>query len=115
MGGEGSFRHYLSLTSHSALIVMLGTLVTIPMKISQADPELTLNLGTLAPFLEEGLASRFLGAMDLFGIWAAIVVAIGVTKIAPRISFAAALGGTLGITVVFSLFGAWLGGFGGGQ
>jgi len=99
MGGDGTYKQFLSVVSHSSLIGALGAMVTTPLKIIKLDPQLTLNLGTFVPFMEEGFLFRFLTYMDLFGLWSFAILAVGITKIDPRRSF----GGTFGI-----LFGIWV-------
>lgn len=99
MGGDGTYKQILSVVSHSTLISAFGALVTTPLKVVKLDPQLTLNLGTFMPFLEEGFLLRFLTMMDLFGLWSFAILAIGITKVDPRRSF----GGTFGI-----LFGIWV-------
>ena len=99
MGGDGTYKQFLSVVSHSTLISALGAVVTTPLKIAKLDPQLTLSLGTFVPFLEEGYLLRFLNMMDLFGLWGFAILAVGITKIDPRRSF----GGTFGI-----LFGIWV-------
>ena len=96
MGGDGTYKQYLSVVSHSMLISALGAVVTTPLKVIKLDPQLTLNLGTFLPFLEEGFLLRFLTMMDLFGLWGFAILAVGITKIDPRRSF----GGTFGILFV---------------
>ncbi len=99
MGGDGTYKQFLSVVSHSTLISALGAVVTTPLKIAKLDPQLTLSLGTFVPFLEEGYLLRFLNMMDLFGLWGFAILAVGITTIDPRRSF----GGTFGI-----LFGIWV-------
>ena len=104
MGGDGTYKQMLSVVSHSTLISALGAVVTTPLKVVKLDPELTLNLGTFMPFLEEGFLLRFLTMMDLFGLWGFAILAVGITKIDPRRSF----GGTFGIllTIFVVIIGA---------
>jgi hypothetical protein len=82
----------------------------VPLKLAQGDPSLTLSLGTFAFFLDEGYPLRVLKMLDLFGLWAYVVMAIGVTKIDPK----RGLGSALGFFLVFALgFALIFGSFGG--
>ena len=102
-GGEGRYSHYLSVVSHSLFIGAVGAVLLVPLKIVQADPSLTLNVGTFLPFLQEGYAFRVLKLLDLFGLWGYAVMALGVTKIDPRRGMGLALSFFWGFAVVFAL------------
>jgi len=108
-GGEGRYKQYLSVVSHGILIGALGALLTVPLKIAQGDATVTLSLGTFAFFLEEGYPFRVLKLMDLFGLWGATVMAIGVTKIDPKRSLGVALtffyGLSIAMALIFGIFG----------
>jgi hypothetical protein len=111
-GGEGRYKQYLSVVSHGFLIGAVGALLTLPLKIAQGDPQLTLSLGTFAFFLEEGYAFRVLRLLDLFGLWGYTVMAIGVTKIDPKRSLGFALAFFYAFALVFALIFGIFGGQG---
>jgi hypothetical protein len=113
MGGEGKYKQYLSVVAHGTIIGALGALATLPLKIAQGDPQLTLSLGTFAFFLEEGYVLNVLKVLDLFGIWGSTVMGIGVTKMVPKISLGAALTFFYGLTVAMALVFGWIAGLGG--
>ncbi|NJD18408.1 MAG: hypothetical protein FIA95_03895 [Gemmatimonadetes bacterium] len=98
MGDEGKYRQYLSVMGHAWLIPGLLGLLLLPLKISQQNPQLTLNLGTFLFFLEEGYLSRVAKMLDLAQAWSWLVVARGAHAIHPRRSFASA---TVVVMVVF--------------
>ncbi len=108
-GDEGRYVQYLSVVAHAIIISALGGLLLLPLKLVQGDPSVTLSLGTFAFFLEEGYLFRVLKMVDLFGIWAFAVMAVGVTKIDPRRSFGFALtffmAFTVAMALVFGIFG----------
>lgn len=109
LGDDGGFRQYLSVVAHAGLIQALGGLVTLPLKILGRDPELTLNLATFLPFLEEGYWYQALRMMDLFAIWALVVIAVGVNRIDPRRSWGFAASVLLALLGTFALVaGAFL-------
>lgn len=109
LGDEGRYKQYLSVVSHGLFIGALGALITVPLKIAQQDPSLTLSLGTFAFFLEEGYAFRVLRLLDLFQLWGYAVMAIGVTRIDPKRGLGSALVVFFGLAVVaaliFGIFG----------
>ena len=110
MRGDGSYRHYLSVVSHAAILGGVGYLVATPFRIAAGDPLMPLGVGALTPFIPEGFTLRFLQGMDLFGLWATVLSAIGVTRIDRERSFAAALAVLLGLQVLGALWGASAGG-----
>lgn len=98
MGDEGRYRQYLAVLAHAWLIPAVVGLLLLPLKISQQDPQLTLNLGSFLLFLPEGYLSRVATMLDLSQGWAWLVVAQGAHAIHPRRSFESA------IAVVMALF-----------
>jgi hypothetical protein len=109
LGDEGRYVQYLSVFAHASIISSVGALLVLPLKLTQGDPSLTLNVGTFAFFLEEGYLYRVLKMIDLFGLWASAVMAVGVTKIDPRRGFGSALTVfmvfAVGMALLFGLFG----------
>jgi hypothetical protein len=108
LGDEGRYRQYLAVVSHALLISALGALLTVPLKIAQSDPTLTLSLGTFAMFLQEGYLYRVLRLLDLFGLWGYGVMAVGVSQIDPRRGVGSALvffgGFAFVVAFLFGLF-----------
>ncbi len=108
-GDDGRYVQYLSVYSHATIISALGALLLLPLKLVQGDPSVTLSLGTFAFFMEEGYPLRVLKMIDLFGLWAFAVMALGVTKIDPKRSFGSALTFfmtlALAFAFIFGLFG----------
>lgn len=90
MGDEGRFKQYLALMIHAFLIPGILGLALVPLRIAQADPQLTLNVGTFLFFLPEGYILRWATMMDLTMVWAWLVVAQGAHAIDRRRSFASA-------------------------
>ena len=83
MGDKGRFRQYLSVVVHALVVSSVGALLQVPLKRNAGDMELVLSLGTFAPFLDEGFFLYFLNGIGLFGIWCAMLMAIGVTRVQP--------------------------------
>jgi hypothetical protein len=80
MGGEASFKQLFSFGSHASLISSVGALVTVPLKIAKEDMRAGLNLGLLSP-VDTGFLNNFLTGLDIFAIWATIVLALGLSKL----------------------------------
>ena len=110
LGDEGRYRQYLAVVSHALLIAGVGALLTVPLKIAQSDPTLTLSLGTFAVFLEEGYFYRVLRILDLFGLWGYAVMAVGVSQIDPRRSLGSAMAFFYGLALLMALLFGIFGG-----
>lgn len=100
MGDEGRFKQYLALVAHAFLIPGLIGLALVPLRIAQADPRLTLNLGTFLFFVPEGYFLRFVTLLDLSTLWAWLVVAQGAHAVDPRRRFGTAAAVLIAIFVV---------------
>lgn len=103
LGDKGRFRQYLSVVVHALMISSFGALIQVPLKRSAGDMELVLSLGTFAPFLEEGFLLSFLSAIGLFGIWCAMLMAIGITRIQPTRNWGGAFSIVMGLYCLFAL------------
>jgi hypothetical protein len=112
MGDEGKFRQYLAVVGHAWLIPGLVGLLLLPLKISQQDPQLTLNLGSFLFFLEEGYLSRVAKMLDFSQAWAWLVVAQGAHAIFPRRSFTSAAAVLMVLFVVIAMLFALIPGVG---
>ena len=103
MGDEGRYRQYLAVTGHAWLIPALIGFVLLPLKISQENPQLTLNLGSFLFFLPEGYLSRVATMLDLSQAWAWLVVAQGAHAIDRRRSFASAAAILIVVFVIMAM------------
>ncbi|MEE8446956.1 MAG: YIP1 family protein [Gemmatimonadota bacterium] len=84
-GGEASFAQAMSATSHVLFIPTLGGLLTVPLILAAGDAQVTLGLHLLVPGLDpEGFAYHFLHGLNFFGLWAAVVLGIAVSRIYRR-------------------------------
>lgn len=86
MGGEASFKQLFSFSSHASLISAVGALVSVPLKIAKEDMKAGMNLGLLSP-ADSGFLNNFLTGIDIFAVWATLVLALGLTKLYPNRSF----------------------------
>lgn len=103
LGDEGRFVQYLAATCHATIIPAVAGLALVPLKISEQNPQFTLNLGAFFFFLPEGYPLRVLTMMDLSQIWSMLVLALGVTAIDPRRSYGSAAAILLGVVVVMAM------------
>jgi len=90
LGDEGTYRQYLAVGVHAAIIPTLVSLLLAPLRIAAGDPQLTVNLATFMPFLADGYLLGVLRALDFSQIWSAVVVAHGIHAIDRRRSVASA-------------------------
>jgi hypothetical protein len=100
LGDEGRFKQYLAVITHAFLIAGIIGLALVPLRIAQADPRVTLNVGTFLFFLPDGYLRRWVTMMDLSSLWAWLVVAQGAHAVNPRRSFGSAAGVVVGIFLV---------------
>ena len=107
LGDEGTYKQYLAVGVHAAVIPTLAAVLLSPMRIAAENPQLTINLGTFLVFLPEGYVSNVFQAMDVTQIWAALVTALGIHAIDRRRSFGSAAAIQLGLVVVVALIGGW--------
>jgi hypothetical protein len=103
LGDEGTYRQYLAVGVHAAVISTTVGLLMTPLRIAAGNPQLTLNVATFMPFLSDGYLLGVLTAMDLSQIWSSVVVAYGVHAIDRRRSVASAATIQLGILLVIAL------------
>jgi hypothetical protein len=103
LGDEGTYRQYLAVGVHAAVIPTVVGLLMAPLRIAARDPQLTLNVATFMPFLSDGYLLGVLTAMDFSQIWSSIVVAYGVHAIDRRRSVTSAAMIQLGILLVIAL------------
>lgn len=90
MGDDGRYTQYLAATAHAWLIPAVVGLALVPLRISQENPQFTLNLGSFLFFLPEGYLTRLGNMLDLSQAWAWLVVAQGAHAIDRRRSFGSA-------------------------
>lgn len=91
LGGEGRFGQLFSVSAHAMLIPTLGGLALLPLIAATGDPEVRLALHLLVPGLEpEGYLHALLRGLNVFGLWTAAVLGVGVAAVYRRRSAAAA-------------------------
>ena len=103
LGDEGRYRQYLAVGTHASLIPAVALLALVPLKLKTGDAALTLNLGNILVFLPEGYLAAAAKAVDLIGVWSALVVAQGAHAIDSKRSFGSAAAILLTITFAIAL------------
>lgn len=77
-GNLTTVRQSLSVVSYSNLIMLLGFCVTLPLILSAGRPDITLNLGSLVPFLDEqNIVFSLLRNIEIFTGWWMVLLGIG--------------------------------------
>jgi hypothetical protein len=99
---RASYQQVLAIAAHAGAVLALGHVVTAPIAYATetlADPT---TLGRVFPAFDEASpVARFLGAVDLFVVWWAIVLGIGVALLYRRPPLAT-IAGFVGIYVGFA-------------
>jgi len=81
LGDEGRFKQHLAMAAHSNLIVAVGGIASLILIIIAGDFRAAVTLGTFfQPLLEDGYPLRVLSQLSPVGIWALIVMGIGVSR-----------------------------------
>ena len=97
LGHEGTYRQYLAVVAHAHLISATSGILLLPLRIAAEDAQLLLSLGAFARFLEAGYVLRFLSFLDLFGLWAWLLVGLGAARIGRKESW---VGGTVIVMLI---------------
>ena len=107
LGDEGTYKQYLAVGVHAAVVPTLAAVLLAPMRIAAENPQLTINLGTFLPFLPDGYLANVFQAMDVTQIWAALITALGIHAIDRRRSFASAAVIQMGLVLVVALIAGY--------
>lgn len=85
LGGEATFRQVLSASVHALVILAIGGMLTLLLMIARGELGAALALHLLVPGLETGgWPYRFLHGLNVFGLWTAVVLGIGVGRVYVR-------------------------------
>ena len=83
--GEATFRQVLTISTYAGVILALRQVIAAPVSYLRESTSSATTLGSLFSTLDEASpVARFLGAVDVFVIWWAIVLAIGVSVLYQR-------------------------------
>lgn len=87
LGGEGRFGQLFSVSAHAWLIPTVGGLALLPLMVATGDPEVRLALHLLVPGLDpDGYLHALLYGLNVFGLWTAGVLGVGVAAVYRRTS-----------------------------
>jgi Yip1 domain len=82
---EARFRQVLAVATYAGVILALRQIIAAPIGYLQESTSNATSLGSLFSTLDEASPiARFLGALDLFVLWWAVVLAIGVSVLYHR-------------------------------
>jgi len=113
LGGEIDFGQMLPVTAYSSLIGLLQTIIVIPLMLQKQTMQIHTGLGVL---VSDEMAKTFLGRLisgvDLFGLWQACIVGIGIAIVA-NLPTRKAVTGTLILWAIWIVLKAGLGGIAG--
>jgi hypothetical protein len=87
LGGTAEYRQVLGVTTHSHVILALGTVLAAPIQYLQGTMTAAgpFHLGALAPTLTPtSFMAKLLGALTFFGLWQYVVLAIGLAVLYRR-------------------------------
>lgn len=92
---ETRFTQALAVAVHATVVLLVGQLIATPLHFARETLTSPLNLAAVLPFMEEGTyRARMFGALDVFALWWAGLLALGVATLTGR-SVGRYLGGTL--------------------
>jgi hypothetical protein len=78
LGGDATFKQVYAVVVHSGVILSLSQLFGTPLAYARESLSGATNLGVFAPFLDDNsFAAHALGSIDLFMLWWAISLSIG--------------------------------------
>ncbi len=84
-GGSASYRQLLAITAHAGVILALRQVLVAPLNYARETLASPLTLSLFFTTLDEAsVLARFLGALDLFVLWWASALAIGVAVLYER-------------------------------
>jgi len=83
--GRASFHQVMAVTTHAGVILAIRQVLAAPLGYVRETTSSATSLGTLFSSLDEtSPVARFFGVLDVFVIWWAIVLAIGVSVLYHR-------------------------------
>jgi hypothetical protein len=99
---RASYAQVLAIVAHAGVIAALGQALAAPIAYASETLATPATLGRVLPAFDEASpAARFLGAIDLFLVWWAVVLGLGIALLYRR-SPARTAAGFVGVYVVFA-------------
>jgi len=85
LGGDAVFRQVFAVVAHSGVVLALQNVFSMPLDYVRETFSSPTSLAVFAPFLDEAsFLGRMLGAIDLFIVWWAVTLAIGLAVVYKR-------------------------------
>ena len=82
MGGKSAFNQYLTVVTHVQLVLVVGSLLTLPLVLMRRDPSVSLGLNLVFTNLTpKSPVFGVLHSLDVFNVWGILLIALGVAKI----------------------------------
>ena len=105
-GDRATFRQHLCVVSHAGVITAFGALLMTPLRVRNSNVEEVLALGDFVPFLD-GFVREVLNGVDLFALWASVVVGLGLSLLDPRRHWAPTAAVLVALVVVLAVIRAF--------
>lgn len=84
-GRRRGFVASLSVAVHASTVLVLQQLAATPLHMVRESLTSPFNLAAVMPWFDEGsLPARFLGTVEVFGLWWVLLLAIGAAALAER-------------------------------
>ena len=84
-GRPATMRQTLAVAVHASVPLVIGQLVATPLHYVRESLTSPLNLAAILPAMQEGtLPARFFGTMDVFALWWAGLLSIGLAALTGR-------------------------------
>ena len=80
-----TFTACLSVSVHATAALVVQQVVATPLHLARESLTSPFNLAALLPFFDEGsAAARFMGTIEVFGLWWVVLLAVGCATLAGR-------------------------------
>ena len=107
-GGDGAYRQYLAVASHTLIITAVGLLVANLMRALSGNPALLPTPGGLLGLGQGDVVSDILYGVNLFTVWMLVAVSVGVAAIERKVTTRSAATLLLGAYFLVVVTGAML-------
>jgi len=84
-GTRATLRQALAITAHASVALAIGQLIATPIHYVRESLTSPLNLAAILPLMEEGTwPARLFGTIDVFALWWAALLALGLAVLTGR-------------------------------
>jgi hypothetical protein len=84
-GRPATFAQALSVAVHASVVLVLGQLIATPLHYVRESLTTPFNLAAILPLMEAGsVAARIFGSIDVFALWWAGLLALGLSALTGR-------------------------------